>query len=648
MQHNNLDSNEDDQPARKRALSEPITAIIDEIEQSFDVIAAITLRHPLPKEEMHPMEILVHIEDRSTGMLDPMQHVAATEAVIDIKDGDQVGILYDIHISTEEPAGTETVHLTPVYRSDDVEHADPITIEDGLDRLRWKLGKTSDEIQSTLREEGYYRRPQGRGTPFDFPNLLYNQSGSRLQAMNDSVEDCGSGIVGQQEPLNTAESNVPDTDDDWFALIEPEIDVLPKEADEDDVIEVAQRHAEQAVERTGMAVDVDLVGWRATRELRAKHGYHRGGFIKLSIDSLETNGWQEFLRIVRHELVHAWQYQNDVDDRPGKNTFERFHGSSFEQWIPILNVAKRGANILPLWTIQCPDCQALLDGKQQARDKEIAQRIQTLDRKVCHECEYELSEYTVKRDGEEIPVDSLPDVLTDEQDQLFLYHEPATTAQPPKREWDPRTRRLTSFTGIGELTARRLGRNINRIDELLDADKDTLAAEVRSAVPGSYHESLRAEACGLYEKALAHRSTDDIELLDQVMSHPNYDWWKPIECLEGTGTVESMCLLLRDEIEPDDRLRITVENHGEYTAQVVATSSVEIPSLGVTIDPDSTPLGSQGSIEIPAPHRGENPTFRYRQDPPESGPTISVGTSGSTWVERREKIIEVEKHDSAP
>ncbi|WP_254837840.1 hypothetical protein [Natronomonas marina] len=153
MQQNNLGSNEDDQTAQGRTLSEPIEAVIDEIEKSVHGIAAITLSHPLPNEEMHPMEIIVHTDGRRKPMFDPMQDVTATEAVIDIKDGDQVGILYDIHIRTDDPVVTETVNITPVYRSDDVGQADPITVEDGLDRLRWKLGKTRDEIQSALREE---------------------------------------------------------------------------------------------------------------------------------------------------------------------------------------------------------------------------------------------------------------------------------------------------------------------------------------------------------------------------------------------------------------------------------------------------------------------------------------------------------------
>ncbi len=82
-----------------------------------------------------------------------MQHVTVTEAVIDVNDGDPVSILYDIHSSSDDPAATETANITPVYRSDEIEYAEAITVEDGLDRLRWKLGKTRDEIQSALRKE---------------------------------------------------------------------------------------------------------------------------------------------------------------------------------------------------------------------------------------------------------------------------------------------------------------------------------------------------------------------------------------------------------------------------------------------------------------------------------------------------------------
>lgn len=96
---------------------------------------------------------MVHTDDLGAPRLDPMQHVTVTEAVIDVKNGDQVGILYDIHSSSDDTAATETANITPVYRSDEIEYAEPITVEDGLDRLRWKLGKTRNEIQPALQEE---------------------------------------------------------------------------------------------------------------------------------------------------------------------------------------------------------------------------------------------------------------------------------------------------------------------------------------------------------------------------------------------------------------------------------------------------------------------------------------------------------------
>jgi len=464
--------------------------------------------------------------------------------------------------------------------------------------------------------------------------------------MVKSVEDRDSRISDQQAPPDTAELDVPDTDDDWFSLCEPEIDVLPGEADENEVIDVAKQHAEQTIERTNMAVDLDLVEWRATRELRAKHGYHRNNFIKLSIDSLETNGWQEFLRVVRHELVHAWQHQNSIDDQEGKNMFERSHGSSFEDWMPILNIAKRGERLFPLWTIECPECQAALAMQQRARAKEIAQQIQTLNRETCIECGQQLSKYTVKRDGKEIAVESLPDVLSEAEDQIFLYNEPKTTSA--EREWTPQTRRLTSFTGIGEATARTLGRHVNCIDELLKPEDRTLTTDVQSAVPALYHESLSTEIRACYDNALTHRSPDDLNLLDQVLSCRNYNWWQPIECLDETGTVESICLLLRNEIEPGDQIQITIDTHGEYTAQVVATAQAEIPTLGVTIDSDSTPLSSEGCIEVPVPQKGEHPTLRYEKAPPESGPTLGGSLSGSGFVVRRERITDVEKQETVP
>lgn len=55
--------------------------------------------------------------------------------------------------------------------------------------------------------------------------------------------------------------NIPNTDSDWFALIEPHIDVTPEEANESDVLDVAKTHAEQVparVEDLDLNSDVDM------------------------------------------------------------------------------------------------------------------------------------------------------------------------------------------------------------------------------------------------------------------------------------------------------------------------------------------------------------------------------------------------------
>ena len=444
---------------------------------------------------------------------------------------------------------------------------------------------------------------------------------------------------------STHEPDIPETDDDWFALIQPAIEVSPEDADEDDVIEVAQHHARQVVERTGMPVDLDQVTWRATYELRAKHGYCRNNFVKLSLDSLETNGWQRLVKTVRHELVHAWQHQNDVDDRPGKNTFERAHGPSFEHWMPILNIHKRGGHIRSLWKIECPECQAHIDTKRTARDKEIAHLIQTLDTMECYRCEHVLSEPSVKRDSKEVALESLPDVLSEEQNRIFLYEKTTTEAQSEEHEPDRETRRLTALTGIGEATARTLGDDITRIDELLDIEDGTLTGDVRSAVSARYHDTLRVEVRDWYRTALGNRSPDELDPIDEKCLHGDVVWTDKTEDIDATDDPKLMCLLLRDGADPNDRFRITTDEYSDITIQVVKKSDGEQSCIHVTIEPESTPLGAEGIIEIPPPYQGEYPVMRDRQNPPDSRPIISGG-SGSVYVLHRRKITEVKTQET--
>lgn len=249
-------------------------------------------------------------------------------------------------------------------------------------------------------------------------------------------------------------------------------------------------------------------------------------------------------------------------------------------------------------------------------------------------------EWIVEMLGKEIAAKSLPHVLSDEQDQIFLYNE-TVMLQSDERERKPRTRQLTAFTGIGEATAGKLGDNIHRIEELLDVEAGTLTEDVRSAVSAQYHDTLREEVRDFYQKAIRSRSEDHLNQTDRKCLRGDLDWTDSLEDVYETGDAESMCLLFRDVIDPDDQFRITIDNHGEFTAQVVEIRQGEKTSVWVRIEPTSAPLESQGVIKVPAPYRNEYPVYRYERDPIDSDPI----TGDTIKIVRQPKITKIDRQD---
>ena len=162
---------------------------------------------------------------------------------------------------------------------------------------------------------------------------------------------------------DTDQLSLPKSEARWAELTIDSLSLLNKDEHytHDHLRDVAHHHAEQVVSRTDLDVDLDLVDWKPTYALKNAHGKHhrRQGrsLITLSMHSLETNGWGKMLKTVRHELVHAWQYQHDRWD-DGCNHWERSHGSEFEQWMNILAVTKRGGRVgaSAPFVVSCPDC----------------------------------------------------------------------------------------------------------------------------------------------------------------------------------------------------------------------------------------------------------------------------------------------------
>ena len=407
----------------------------------------------------------------------------------------------------------------------------------------------------------------------------------------------------------SSSATIPETSAEWFALIEPEITVTPVEADANDAIELAKQHAAQVVDRTGMEIDLNRVDWQASLKLRSARGCANGHRVKLSMYSLRANGWQSFFQLVRHELVHVWQGQNkDV---------ESGHGESFEQWMPILNVEKSGGKMYPVWTIECPSCESIVERIQERKQKQIAERIHGPNPIICYTCEKELSEYILKCEGEAVPVDELPVIPSPAQKQVVLYNRTAGESQASERDWDPKTRSLLSLTGIGDKTVMQIGDDIHRIEDLIGTNGQhsewRLAETVREAVSARYHDELRKEVHEWYQEALEHQSENEGTLFERVLAETD-EWWNPIESIDGTGEIEAMCRRLRDEITENDYVQLSFEDHGEHVVRITEKVTAGQIRLGAEIETESPPIGPKGIIQVPEPSRGCFPTFEYHQE----------------------------------
>ena len=248
-------------------------------------------------------------------------------------------------------------------------------------------------------------------------------------------------------------------------------------------------------------------------------------------------------------------------------------------------------------------------------------------------------EWCVEFLNDDITVNSRSNARLDEQDRIWLYNE-TTNSTSNNREGESRTRRLTAFPGIGETTAQTLGDDIHRIDELLDVETGTLTDEVRAAVPAQYHDPLRREVRDWYQKAIRSRSEDTLEPIDRRCLAGDLDWSASLEDVDVASDAESMCLLVRDVIDPDDQLRITIDTHGEFTARVVETRQSEKTHLYVEIESAAPSLDSSGIIKAPAPYRDEYPVYSYKDDPTDADPITD-----DIPIKRRLKITKVERLD---
>jgi SprT-like protein len=101
---------------------------------------------------------------------------------------------------------------------------------------------------------------------------------------------------------------------------------------------------------------VEAITWETSTRMERSAGkaiYDPAGedeeiTIRLSWDAYQEYGWEQFARVVRHELIHAWQYHEHGDGD---------HGPTFRQWIEPLETDRHCERYAePTYWVVCEAC----------------------------------------------------------------------------------------------------------------------------------------------------------------------------------------------------------------------------------------------------------------------------------------------------
>jgi predicted SprT family Zn-dependent metalloprotease len=85
-----------------------------------------------------------------------------------------------------------------------------------------------------------------------------------------------------------------------------------------------RRQAAAYARHVPLGVDPDRIDWEVSRRAKRRAGvclHHRGTgrqTIRLTWDAYESFGWSRFAGTIRHELVHAWEFQQFDESSHGR------------------------------------------------------------------------------------------------------------------------------------------------------------------------------------------------------------------------------------------------------------------------------------------------------------------------------------------
>lgn len=120
--------------------------------------------------------------------------------------------------------------------------------------------------------------------------------------------------------------------------------------------EHAATHASEVATGHFPELPVEAIDWEASTRMQRSAGVaiydHQSEqiTIRLSWDAYEAYGWGQFSRVVRHELIHAWQYHKYG---------EADHGPTFRQWVEPLETDRHCERYAePKYWVVCEACES--------------------------------------------------------------------------------------------------------------------------------------------------------------------------------------------------------------------------------------------------------------------------------------------------
>lgn len=137
--------------------------------------------------------------------------------------------------------------------------------------------------------------------------------------------------------------------------------------------EQVKDYAQKAVNEYDIDVSLDGMTFQVTKQLKRTAGNFSPGQIKIA-HTVAADDWELAKSTIRHELVHAEQYQNDEDVAHNHQFRARAHAVDTEVHCPVFEE--------PEYVVVCPECE-----REWRRYREC-KLVRQAERYTCAYCEH--------------------------------------------------------------------------------------------------------------------------------------------------------------------------------------------------------------------------------------------------------------------